>query len=94
MDVTGEMQVDVLHGHDLCIAAAGRAALNAKTRDPERVTQAEHRLLPRAFMASARPTLVVVLPLTGGRGADGGDENQLAPSGLSLLASLWLSLAL
>ena len=32
VDITGEMQVDVLHRHDLCIAAAGCAALNAEHR--------------------------------------------------------------
>ena len=35
VDVAGEVEVEVLHGHDLAVAAAGRAALDAEDR-PER----------------------------------------------------------
>ena len=30
VEVAGEVEVDVLHGHDLGVAAAGRAALDAE----------------------------------------------------------------
>ena len=68
VQVTGKVQVDILHGHHLGIAAARSAALDAEHRPQGRLTQAELRLLPRAFMASARPTLVVVLPSPAGVG--------------------------
>ena len=32
MDIAGQMQVEILHWHDLAVAAAGRPALNAKGR--------------------------------------------------------------
>ena len=45
VEVAGEMEVDVLHRHDLGIAAAGRAALHAEGRAEARLAQAQHRLL-------------------------------------------------
>ena len=40
VEVAGEMEVDVLHRHDLRIAAAGRAALHAEARAERRLAQA------------------------------------------------------
>ena len=45
VEVAGEMEVDVLHRHDLRVAAAGRAALHAEHRPERRLAQADHRLL-------------------------------------------------
>ena len=45
VDVAGEVEVEVLHRHDLRVAAAGRAALDPE-HGPERgLPQAEHRAL-------------------------------------------------
>jgi hypothetical protein len=41
--VAGEMQVELFHRHDLGIAAAGRAALDAEDRSERGLAQAEHR---------------------------------------------------
>ena len=44
-EVAGEMEVDVLHGHDLRVAAAGRAPLHAEDGSERRLAQADRRLL-------------------------------------------------
>ena len=45
MEVAGEMEVDVLHRHDLGIAAAGSAALHAEAGAEARLAHADDRLL-------------------------------------------------
>ena len=45
VEVAGEVEVDVLHRHDLGVAAAGGAALHAERRPERRLAQAQHRLL-------------------------------------------------
>ena len=45
VDVAGEVEVEVLHRHDLRVAAAGRAALDAEDRPERRLAQAEDRPL-------------------------------------------------
>src|SRR5262249_17480636 len=45
MDIAGEMQIDVLHRHDLRIAAAGGAALDPEAGAERGLAKAQHRLL-------------------------------------------------
>ena len=45
VDVAGEVEVEVLHRHDLGHAAAGRAALDAEHRAERRLAQAGDRAL-------------------------------------------------
>src|SRR3990170_896455 len=45
MEIAGEMEVDVLHGHDLRVAAAGGAPLDAETGPKARLAHADERLL-------------------------------------------------
>ena len=45
VDVAGEVEVEVLHRHDLRVAAARRAALDPEDRAERRLAQAEHGLL-------------------------------------------------
>ncbi len=47
MEVAGEMQVDLVHRHDLGVAAAGRAAFHAEARAEARLAQADHRRFGR-----------------------------------------------
>jgi hypothetical protein len=68
VEVAREVEVDVLHGHDLRVAAAGGAALHAEDRVRGSAAQAEHDLLPSSFSASARPTATVDLPSPAGVG--------------------------
>ena len=69
VEVAGEVQVDVLHGNHLGVAAAGRAALDAEHRAQRRLAQRHDHVLAHA--ATARrpgPRVVVVLPSPAGVG--------------------------
>ena len=78
MEVAGEVEVDLLHRHDLGIAAAGRAALHAEARAERGLAQADHRLLADAVEAVAEADGGRGLALAGRRRVDRGDEDELA----------------
>ena len=78
MEIPGEVEVDVLHGHDLRVAAAGRAALDAEAGPEGRLAQAAHGALADAVEPVAQAHRRRRLALAGGRRVDGGDEDQLA----------------
>ena len=67
--VPGKMQVDVLHGHHLGIAAAGSPPpLSPNTGPREGSRRATTDFLPSFRRPSARPTVVVVFPSPAGGG--------------------------
>src|ERR1700761_9603158 len=76
-EITREMQVDVFHWDDLRIAAARRASLDAEDRAKRRLPKAYQG--PSAYQVErvAKPDSGRGLSLTGGRGGNGGDQNQL-----------------
>ena len=77
-EVAGEVEVDVLHRHDLRVAAAGGAALHAEHRPETRLAQADDRLLADPVQRVAQPDGRRRLALARRRRADRGDEDQLA----------------
>ena len=78
VEVAGEVEVDVLHRHDLGVAAAGRAALHAE-HGPERgLAQADHRLLADVVERVAEADRGRGLALAGRRRGDRGDQDELA----------------
>ena len=78
VEVAGEVEVDVLHRHDLGIAAAGRAALDAEAGAERGLAQAAHGLLADAVEAVAEADRGRRLAFAGRRRGDGGDQDQLA----------------
>ena len=78
MQVTGKVQVDVLHGHHLCVAAAGSAALYAEHGAKAGLAQAEHGLFAQCVHGIGQTYAGSSFALTGRGGADGGDKDQLA----------------
>jgi hypothetical protein len=78
VEVAGEMEVDVLHRHDLRIAAAGRPALHAEARPQRGLAQADHGLLADAVQRVAEADRRGRLALAGRRRIDRGDQDQLA----------------
>ena len=78
VEVAGEMEVDVLHRHDLRVAAAGRAALHPEAGPERRLADADHRLLADVVQRIAKPDRGRGLALAGRRRGDRGDEDQLA----------------
>ena len=81
VEVAGEVQVDVLHGDDLGIAAAGSAALDAEHGAQGRLAQAEHRLAAGEVHGVGEADGRGGLALARGRGVDGGDEDELGLGG-------------
>ena len=78
VQVAGEVQVDVLHGHHLGVAAAGRAPLDAEHRPQARLPQAEHGLFAQGVQRVRQPAADGGLALPRRGGADGGDQDQPA----------------
>ena len=84
VEVAGEVEVDVLHRHDLGIAAAGGAALDAEAGPEARLAQADDRLLADGVEAVAQADRGRGLALAGRGRGDGGDQDQLAVGPLRL----------
>ena len=76
--VTGKMEIDVLHRHDLRIAAARSAALHAEHRPERRLPQRDDRPLPQLCHCLPEPHGRRRFALPGRRGVDRGHEDQLA----------------
>ena len=78
VEIAGEMQVDVLHGQDLGIAAAGSPTLHAEARPKGRFAQADHRLPARRADAVGEADRRRGLALPGRGGIDRGHENEFS----------------
>ena len=79
--ITGEVQVDVLHRHDLRITATGCAALDTHDRPLRRFADRHHRLVPGHAHRIGQPDQGGGLALACGCGAHRRDQHELAPSG-------------
>ena len=78
VEVAGEVQVDVFHGHDLGVAAAGCAAFHAKDGAQGRLTQGDDGALADAVECIAQTDGGGGFAFTSGGGADGGNQNEFA----------------
>ena len=94
MEVTGKVQVDVLHGDDLGIAAASSAALDTKHRAQGGLTQGNQDVLAQLPHAIGQTNSGGGLAFTGRGGVDGGDENQLTIGTLDLFEDVVVNLCL
>ena len=96
VEVPGKVEVDVLHGHHLGIAAPGGAALYAEDGAQRGFPQGNQRILPQAAEGVGEPDGGGGLALSGGGGVDGGDQDQLtlAPRALLEEAGVYLGLVI
>ena len=78
VEVSGEMEIDRVHRHDLGVAASGGAALHAEARAERRLAQADHRFLADAIQRIAEADGGGRLAFARRRGADRGDEDQFS----------------
>ena len=78
MDVAGKVQVDVLHRHDLGIAAAGRTALDTEHGAERRLTQCDGDLPSLAVEGVRKADTRRRLALACRRRVDGRHEDELA----------------
>ena len=76
--VAGEVEVDVLHRHDLGIAAAGGAAFHAERRPERGLADAQHRLLADIIKRIGQADGRGRLALARRRRIDRADQDQLA----------------
>ena len=74
--IAGEVEVDVLHRHDLRVAAARRPALHAEHRSHARLAHAEDGVLAEPTHRLREPDERGALPLAGGGRIDTGDEHE------------------
>ena len=79
--IAGEVEVDILHGHHLGVAAAGRAALDAEHRTQRGLPQGQHGVFADLAQAVRQADAGGGLTLAGRRGVDGGNQDQLALHG-------------
>ena len=77
VEVAGEVEVDVLHGDYLSVAAAGSAALDAEHGAEGGLTQGDDGLLAQLAQRVADADGGGGLALAGGGRVDGGDQDQL-----------------
>ena len=84
VEVAGEVEVDVLHGDHLGIAAAGGAALDAEHGAEGRLTQGHGHILADAPQTVGKADGRGGLALARGGGGNGGDKNELAVFPLGL----------
>ena len=76
--VAGQVEVDVLHGQDLAVAAAGRAALDAEDRPEGRLADGDRGAHADAVEALREADGRGRLALAERRRGDGGDEDLAA----------------
>ncbi len=77
MQIAGEVEVQVLHRHDLRVAAAGRAALHPEDRAERRLADAEHRAPSKHAEAFGEGHRRRRLPLARRCRGDRGDVDEL-----------------
>jgi hypothetical protein len=70
MEIAGEVEVDVLHGHDLGVAAAGSAAFDAEAGPKARLADANDGLLAELIERVAQAHRGRGLALARGRRRD------------------------
>ena len=75
VDVAGHVQIELLHGHDLAVAAAGSAALDAEGRPLRGLTDGDGRRLADVLHGLAQPDRGGRLALAQRRRRDGRDQN-------------------
>src|SRR5262249_5249735 len=78
MQVASEMQVDVIHRHDLGVATAGGAAFDAEAWPERGLANAEHRLLAEIVERIGEADRGGGLALAGRRRGDRRNQDQLA----------------
>ena len=78
MEVAGEMKVDILHGNNLGITAAGCTALNAENGTERGLSKCYNGILANATKAIGKTDGGRGLTLTRGSGGNRSNKNQLS----------------
>ena len=84
--VAGQVEVEVLHRHDLAVTAAGRAALDAEGGAHRRLADGDRGPLADVAEGLPQPDRRGRLPLAERRRGDGGDDDVPGPGPVGQLA--------
>ena len=94
VEVTCEVQVDILHGNYLCITAAGCAALDTKDRSQGGLTKGYHDLFAQLLQSVRKADGCCGLAFAGRRGVHRCHEDQLSVVSLGVLEKFVVDLGL
>ena len=78
MEITSEVQVDLLHRKHLSVASTGSTALHTEARAERGLTQCDDRLMTEAVHTESEADRDRRLADTSLRSSDGRDEDELA----------------
>ena len=78
MEIAGEVEIDVFHGNDLSISAAGSTALDTKDRPEGGLAKCNHGVFTDSPQTVGESHRGSGLALAGRSRCDGGDENELS----------------
>ena len=78
MEVARKVQIYVLHGHDLSVTSARRAALDAEHGSQRRLAQRDRHAFAKPLQPVRKTYCRRRLALSRGSGVDCGNKNQLA----------------
>ena len=94
VDISGEVEIDVLHGHNLGIAAAAGPALDPKNRAQRGLAHGDDGLLAYAAQRVRKADGGGGLAFPGGSWGDGGHKDQSAPRAGTVLQQRQVDLGL
>ncbi len=94
VEVAGEVEVDVLHGHHLGVSAAGGTALDAEDGAERRLAQSDGNVLADTSEPVGKADGRGSLTLARRGGRDSGDKDQLAVGSVGLLQERGVDLGL
>ena len=94
VEVTCEVQVDILHGNYLCITAAGCAALDTEDRSEGGLTKGYHDLFAQLLQSVRKADGCCGLAFAGRRGVHRCHEDQLSVVSLGVLEKFVVDLGL
>ena len=78
MEIAGKVQVDILHRNDLCVTAAGGAALDAEHGSQGGLAQCDRYLFPDPGKTVRKSDCRCGFSLAGRGGRDRGDKHQFS----------------
>ena len=88
MEVSGEVEIDLIHRQHLGVATTGSTALDAEDRTEGGLAEGDDRLLPDLIHPQGESDGDGSLADTGLGGCDGGDEDEVSGTMLLLLEDI------
>ena len=94
VEITGKMEVDILHWNDLCISAASCTTFDTKDRSQRRLTKRYSYLFAKTFQSVCQTDRGRGLSFSGWSRVDRGHQNQFSILALGLFQKIVVNLCL